>query len=389
MTTELARTPLHDWHVAHGGRMVDFAGWSMPVQYRSISDEHNATRNAVGVFDISHMGRLELYGTGAANFFDTIVTRRVADLRAKQIRYSLICNEEGGVLDDVLVYFGTDNNDPPFSFVVNAGNKDKIVSWVLEHLPDAHKPIREQTVSLGDMTKASAMIAVQGPKAVEVLSPLIIPNTSWGTPSDLAEIRNYHYERYVLGDDELTFLTVSRTGYTGEDGFEIICHSEDGVEIWTRIIEAAEAVGGMACGLGARDTLRLEAAMPLYGHELTEFINPFQAGLSFAVNLSDREFIGREALERLATDTKQPVRVGLQLEGRRVPRQGCLVLRGSEVIGDVTSGTFSPTFQRPIAMAYVRPTAQAVGTRLAVDIRGAQYAAVVVPLPFYERAKKD
>jgi aminomethyltransferase len=387
MTTELLRTPLYDWHVSHGGRMVDFAGWSMPVQYTSIAEEHEATRNAVGVFDISHMGRLELYGVNAAKFFDSIVTRRVADLKPNQIRYSLVCNDKGGVLDDVLVYAGTDDGDP-FSFVVNASNRDKIRSWVCEHLPDARKPIREQSISLGDMTKASAMIAVQGPKAVEVLSPLL-QNTHYRTPANLASIRNYYYERYVLGDECLTHLTISRTGYTGEDGFEIICSSEEALEIWQRLIENAAKFGGMACGLGARDTLRLEAAMPLYGHELSETINPIQAGLNFAVNLKDRKFIGSDALERFASDKSQPVRIGLQCDGKRVPRQGCPVLHNNKVVGEVTSGTYSPTLDRPIAMAYVQPSASAIGTQLTTDIRGTHHRAVVVPLPFYQREKKN
>jgi aminomethyltransferase len=184
-------------------------------------------------------------------------------------------------------------------------------------------------------------------------------------------------------------VVISRTGYTGEDGFEVICSGESGLGFWTRIIAAVEEIGGMACGLGARDTLRLEAAMPLYGHELSEAINPVQAGLNFAVNLSGREFVGRAAIEQFAEDKSQPVRVGLQVEGKRVARQGCPVLQGSEIVGEVTSGTFSPTFGRSIAMAYVRPTAQAIGTRLAVDIRGTQHAATVVPLPFYERGKKN
>jgi aminomethyltransferase len=384
-TSELLRTPLHDWHAAHGGRMVDFAGWSMPVQYKSIAEEHHATRNAVGVFDISHMGRLELYGKHVAAWFDTIVTRRVADLKPKQVRYALICDENGGVLDDVLVYAGTDDNDPPFSFVVNASNKAKISSWILEHLPDARKPILEQSISLGDMTRASAMIAVQGPKAVETLSSLFQIARD-GPPLNLAEIRYYNYERCTFDDD---YPTISRTGYTGEDGFEIICGAESALEIWQRILDSARSFGGMACGLGARDTLRLEAAMPLYGHELSEMINPIQAGLNFAVNMSGREFVGREAIERFAADKSQPVRIGLQVEGKRVPRQGCPVLHGSEIVGEVTSGTFSPTFERSIAMAYVRPTAQAIGTRLAVDIRDTQHAATVVPLPFYERGKKN
>jgi aminomethyltransferase len=377
MTTELARTPLHDWHAAHGGRMVDFAGWSMPVQYTSIADEHNATRERVGVFDISHMGRLAFFGAHAAEFLDTVVTRRVADLKNDQIRYALVCDDSGGILDDVLVYGRSSSGNGHFTMVVNAGNREKIVAWLKRQLDGWHARHSDQErIDFADETFEYAMIAVQGPQAFGVLK------SSFGL--DIDSLRYYHFTRSQG-------MLISRTGYTGEDGFELICQNDRGnaAEIWDRVFESASKVGGRAAGLGARDTLRLEAAMPLYGHELSETINPFQAGLSFAVNLSGREFVGRKALEKFANDQSQLVRVGLQLDGRRVARQGCPVLHGDELIGEVTSGTFSPTFQRPIAMAYVRPTAQAVGTRLAVDIRGTQHAALVVPLPFYERGKKE
>jgi aminomethyltransferase len=380
-TTELLRTPLYDWHVAHGGRMVDFAGWSMPVQYTSIAEEHHATRNAVGVFDISHMGRLYFFDEVAPEFLDRVVTRRVVDMKPNQVRYALVCNEAGGILDDVLVYGGAPSGIPRMMMVVNASNRSKIVDWLnTPLLPSGSN--WPSNISPQDYTEETAMIAVQGPKAVEILSPFFEADRS-GTRTDLSKLRYYHYSHdYFNG-------MISRTGYTGEDGFEIICRAEHALQIWEQFVRAAEKLGGMAAGLGARDTLRLEAAMPLYGHELSEAINPLQAGLSFAVNLERREFIGRVALQRFAADKSQPVRVGLQADGKRVPRQGCPVLQGAEIVGEVTSGTFSPTFERPIAMAYVRPSAAAVGTRLAVDIRGTQHAAVVVPLPFYNRTKKD
>jgi aminomethyltransferase len=197
-----------------------------------------------------------------------------------------------------------------------------------------------------------------------------------------------HYYTCASGRFDGHGILVSRTGYTGEDGVELICNAALSLELWDQIMNRAEAAGGIAAGLGARDTLRLEAAMPLYGHELSEVINPLQAGLNFAVNLGGREFIGSQALEKFAQDKSQPVRIGIQLDIKRVPREGCPVLHKDEIVGEVTSGTFSPTFQRPIAMAYVQPTAQAIGTKLFVDIRGTQYPAVVVSLPFYNRAKK-
>jgi len=384
MTAELLTTPLHDWHAAHGGRIVEFGGWSMPVQYTSIAEEHNATRNAVGVFDISHMGRLQFFGTAVAEFLDTIVTRRVVDMKRHQVRYALICNEAGGILDDVLVYAGVTSEPGSFWMVVNASNREKIFAWLKSHESAWLDRFDEKRqLSFGDSTLHSAMIAVQGPKALGLLQPFFKADGTW-PGLDLANMKYYHVAGGFFGDHG---VAVSRTGYTGEDGFEIVCEYDFAAEVWGRIISAAEKVGGRACGLGARDTLRLEAAMPLYGHELSESINPFQAGLGFAVNLDGREFIGCEALKNFAADKSQPVRVGLQLDGKRVPREGYSVLQDEERVGEVTSGTFSPTFERPIAMAYVRSTASAVGTRLAVDIRGTQHAAVVVPLPFYERGK--
>ena len=379
MTTELLRTPLHDWHVKHGGRMVNFAGWSMPVQYSSIADEHSATRNAVGVFDISHMGRLQFRGWGVLPFLDLVLTRRVSDIKAHQVRYSLICNEGGGILDDVLFYEGVGESVYPILYgpdlhdlVVNASNREKIVNWLCERLP--------AKVKLSDLTQTTAMIAVQGPKSIAVLEQFI------GSVVPISEIRYYTSAVIHFGVPE---VTISRTGYTGEDGFEIICDAEDAPPIWDKCVSAATSVGGMAAGLGARDTLRLEAAMPLYGHELSETINPIQAGLNFAVNLGGRKFIGSDALERFAADKSQPVRIGLQCDGKRVPRQGCPVLHNNVVVGEVTSGTYSPTLDRPIAMAYVGPSASAIGTQLTTDIRGTQHPAVVVPLPFYHREKKN
>jgi aminomethyltransferase len=371
--TVLLRTPLYDWHVAHGGRMVDFAGWSMPVQYTSIAEEHNATRNAVGIFDISHMGRLVFFGDDAEAYLDWLVTRCVADMKLGQIRYAVVCNDEGGVLDDVLVYrlpnTVGDVKTPTHQLVVNASNREKIIDWIRRG--------KRTAPNVEDATKATTMIAVQGPAAVSLVDALV--------DCSLEAVRYY---TVVHARFQAIRILLSRTGYTGEDGCEIICNAGDGPQIWETILNKGKSVGALPVGLGARDTLRLEAAMPLYGHELSETINPIQAGLNFAVNLTGREFIGRAAIERFADDKSQPVRVGLQVEGKRVPRQGCPVLQGNGVVGEVTSGTFSPTYDRSIAMAYVRPTAQAVGSKLAVDIRGTQHPATVVPLPFYERKKK-
>jgi aminomethyltransferase len=368
---ELLRTPLHGWHVAHGARMVDFAGWSMPVQYHSIVEEHLATRRSVGLFDISHMGRLIIDGTDAGRFLGSLLTRRIDDMTPGQVRYSLVCNPAGGVLDDVLVYQIQlpEGGLSGYGLVVNASNRAKIVAWLNEHR-------RGYDVGVDDKTNDYAMIAVQGPRAIELLDA-----------TSEFELTSLRYYSGVMTRVASFRAFVSRTGYTGEDGCEIICDAADAGIIWTRLFERAEAFGGCAVGLAARDTLRLEAGMPLYGHELTEQINPVQAGLSFAVNLRNHEFVGREALAAAQANETLPVRVGLQLEGKRPARDGAVILQSDSAVGSVTSGTFSPTFERPIAMGYVKPTASALGTPLAVDIRGQHHAARVVPLPFYQRGK--
>ncbi|MEM6655332.1 MAG: glycine cleavage system aminomethyltransferase GcvT [Planctomycetota bacterium] len=386
----LAPTPLHEWHASHGGRMVDFAGWSMPVQYGSIIEEHNATRTAVGVFDVSHMGRLLVEGADAAAFLDSLTTRRVANLKPGQVRYSLVCNESGGVLDDVLVYRfvlpGGEDDPPTFGLVVNASNRETIVAWF-------HRHTAGKDVTVTDNTLDHAMIAVQGPKAIELLDPI--------TGGELTTLRYYTgmWTTFTGCDGGPIPCFFSRTGYTGEDGGELIVPAEHAAAVWERVVGDAKEVGGGAVGLAARDTLRLEAGMPLYGHELSEAINPLQAGLGFAVNLKGREFVGKDALAAASEDPRQPVRIGLQLEGKRAPREGYPVLQGPvgegavegadafEEVGVVTSGTFSPTLGRPIAMALVKPSAAAVGERLAVDARGTELPATVTPLPFYERGK--
>ncbi len=363
------KTPLHSWHRSHGGRLVDFAGWSMPLQYTSIVQEHVATRSAVGLFDISHMGRLEITGTGALPLLDRLVTRHVAHLKPGAIRYALMTNQQGGILDDVLVYhLPQAHGGPRVMMVVNASNRDKIVTWVKQHQRS------DEDAALIDLTLDTAMIAVQGPNAVPLVDPLLSVN--------LSAMKYYSGAMSRLGDLE---VIVSRTGYTGEDGCELWVPREAAVDVWQKLLDAGRTVGAVPAGLGARDTLRLEAAMPLYGHELSEQIHPFQAGLDFAVQLHQHEFLGRDALVRARQDTACHVRVGLQLDGRRVAREHHRVLQHGTVVGEVTSGTFSPTLQRPIAMAYVKPSIRQPGTILEVDIRGRCVPAEMVELPFYSR----
>jgi len=348
--------------------MVDFAGWSMPIQYESIVEEHIATRTAATLFDVSHMGRFRFKGSGVAAFLDRLLTRRVLDMTPGRIRYSLITNEKGGILDDVLVYRLEQEGEYSHAMVVNASNREKIADWISAHLTDADDVVME------DRTVETAMIAAQGPKAIQIVQPLVA--------TDIASLDYYTGTTTSIASSQ---GMVSRTGYTGEDGCELILPADNALSIWQAVIEAGRMHGIKAAGLGARDTLRLEAGMPLYGHELSDEINPLQAGLRFAVNLKDRDFIGRTALLKLQSDRNLPKRVGLKLSGRRVAREGYSILTDDDVVGDVSSGTFSPTLDCPIAMAYVRQDVADVGTSLQIDIRGRLESATVVKLPFYAR----
>jgi len=369
MADALLKTPLHPWHASHHGHLVAFAGWSLPTHYTSIVAEHTATRTAVGVFDISHMGRLEFVGDHSLALLDRLVTRRVARLKPGMIRYGLVTNTHGGILDDVLVYYlPRRDGGTQVLMVVNASNREKIVAWIRDH----QRP--EERVTLIDRSLETAMIAVQGPAAIGLVNPLV--------EADVSALRYYTGTITRCGDVE---VLVSRTGYTGEDGCELIVPNDAAPGLWQRILDEGHSLGAVPVGLAARDTLRLEAGMPLYGHELSEQIQPFQAGLEFAVQLEDHEFMGREALVAAKEDRNCPVRVGLRLDGRRVPREKYSVLRDGRVVGRVTSGTFSPTFNRPIAMAYLPRDASQAGTCLAVDIRGRSEPAEVVGLPFYSR----
>lgn len=368
-SAEALKTPLHAWHVGHGGRMVEFGGWSMPVQYSSITEEHRAVRERVGLFDISHMGRLEFEGPGARDWLNYATTNDVARLAAGQIQYSLMANEDGGLLDDVLVYRMPDGS---FRMVCNASNRERVLARLAETAGSFDATVH-------DRTAATAMIAVQGPDARAVLAGGV-------RTIDLEAIGYYHVAEgpfSTIGGAEVP-ATVSRTGYTGEDGFEVIVPAEHAISAWEMLLDSGEEFEIRPCGLGARDTLRFEAAMPLYGHELDETINPFEAGLGWAVKLGKGDFDGREALRRLKARPGR-TRVGIELEGKRIARQGTVVKHEGRAIGSVTSGTFSPTLQRSLAMALVEPAGSAEGTPLTVDVRGHDEPARVVKLPFYRR----
>ncbi len=348
--------------------MVDFAGWSMPVQYSSIIDEHHFCRKAAGLFDVSHMGRLHFVNCSAAiEALEQLTTRRVDSMKAGQIRYSLMTDDRGGVLDDILVYRLPDARDKDFAMlVVNASNRQKIVDWLDVRLADE--------IAIDDQTFSTAMIAVQGPVANKIVSKY--------SDVDPESLKYYTgTTTKVCGHNAV----VTRTGYTGEDGCELIVDSSDAVEVWETLHADAAAAGGGACGLASRDTLRLEAGMPLYGHELSEDLNAAQAGLDFAINLKNRSFPGRDAIEQARQNQSLPVRVGIELEDKRAARQDCPIMAGDQTVGAITSGTFAPTIQRSISMGHIDPKFSVPGTKVTIDIRGRQHAGSVVALPFYKR----
>ncbi len=366
------RTPLHPWHVDHGARMTDFGGWSMPLMYSSIVEEHRATRTAAGLFDISHMGRFRFDGPGSAAFLDSLVTRNIAALPRGRVGYALVTNPRGGILDDVLVYHLADATGGAYHLlVVNAGNREKLAAWIDGHLPP------RATVTFHDASADWGMIAVQGPRALEIVQPLVDENLAALAYYEAAEAR-------IAGGAGI----VSRTGYTGEDGCELIVGAAAVERLWQAIVEQGSPLGLSPAGLGSRDTLRLEAGMPLYGHELTEEVDPLEAGLAWAVDLDKGHFIGREAIEKSKNDSPRRRRVGLMTTGKRVPRENCAILVDGRSIGRITSGTFSPTLERPIAMGYIEPRFGSFATIVDVDIRGRTEPAEIVKLPFYRRQSK-
>ena len=379
MSETLLETPLVDWHVAHGGRMVGFAGWRMPVQYRSIVEEHVAARAAAGIFDVSHMGRLAIRGPAAIDWLESLLTRRVAGLPVGRVRYTLITAAPPGtgdaprILDDALVGRDADAADgtPRLSLVVNAGNRVRVVEWLRGRMPASG-------VTLEDRTSETAMIAVQGPRAVEVVCGL-------AQVADAARIT-------ALGNYRATTATVagrpaavSRTGYTGEDGVELVTDAAAAVAVWDAIHAAAVRSGGAACGLGARDTLRLEAGMPLYGHELREDSDPFAIGLGLAFDLDGRRFPGADHYLRLSAAAAPRRRVGIVFDSKRAAREGDRVFLGGRDVGAVTSGSFAPSVGTGVAMALVDAEAAVVGAAVEAAVRESRLPGRVVPLPFWRR----
>jgi len=357
--------PLDAWHRAQGARMVEFAGYAMPVQYEGIIAEHQWTRTSAGLFDVSHMGQLTVSGEGTVEALEALLPGDIAALQAGRMRYSLLLCEEGGVLDDLMVT----NQGDRFYIVVNGATKWDDIGHLREHLPDA--------VTLNHLDE-HGLLALQGPRAAEALGRLGLTPADEGGPA-LADLKfmqaaPFFWEGRPLG--------VSRSGYTGEDGFEISVPAADIVALADALLAQPEV---KPAGLGARDSLRLEAGLPLYGHDVSRETDPITAGLGFAIGKRRRAeggFPGVERILRLLAEGTPTVRVGLALEGRMAAREGAQVLSGDRPVGAVTSGGFSPSLQHPIAMAYVERALAAPGTRLEVDNRGRRLAATVVSMPF-------
>jgi aminomethyltransferase len=372
-TATLRRTPFHDVHLEHGAKMVDFAGWEMPLLYSSIIEEHKHCRAQAGFFDVSHMGRLRFSGRHARKFLDHVCTRQIFGMEVGQCRYGLICNERGGCLDDVIVYCFDESE---YLMVCNASNREKLLAHFARVKGD-------MAFKLTDETESTAMVALQGPKAMEIIGSL---------SREIPALKRYRFAQKNL---LVVKLIVSRTGYTGEDGVEVILGAGMARAAMGMFLKDVRAGTSpiRPVGLGARDTLRMEAGMPLYGHEIDEETDPLSAGLGFAVKIEkgaddDRigRFIGQDALQAIAKAGVKRTLVGLGLEGRRSARQGMEIRSGGEVVGRVTSGCLSPTLDRPIAMGFVETPLAKAGQALEVDLRGTLVPATVEPLPFVKRA---
>ncbi|HVA23342.1 MAG TPA: glycine cleavage system aminomethyltransferase GcvT [Chloroflexota bacterium] len=358
---ELLHTALNDLQRSGGARMVDFAGWDMPVQYASgILAEHNAVRNACGLFDLSHMGRVHLRGQDAIALAQRCLTRDLSRMRLGEAAYGLLCNQAGGILDDVIAYL---LGETEVLFVFNASNRQKDVDWFQEQRDEANL-----LAAIVDRTFETALIGVQGPQAQDLLQPLC--------SADLDAMPGYSFVEAMAGGSA---ALVARTGYTGEDGFELYVEASAAEPLWKALSSSA----ALPCGLGARDTLRTEAGMPLYGHEIDETTNPYEAGLGWTVSLGKEGFAGREALARLKEQGPSRKLVGLLVDtGGGVPRPGFALVTGDKQVGRLTSGTFSPTLRVNIAMGYVSRELAEAGTRLALDIRGREVGATITKLPF-------
>lgn len=355
------RTPLYNKHLELGGKIVEFAGYDLPVQYSGVIAEHNAVRTAVGLFDVSHMGELLVEGENAESALNAVLTNDIRGMYDGQCRYSLLPNANGGAVDDVIIYR---ERADKFIVVVNGANVEKDADHISALMP--------ADVKFENMSAKIAQIAVQGPKAQALIEKLV--------PAENIPMKNYSFKANVEIGGMCCYL--SRTGYTGEDGFEVYCCAEDAEKMYDVLLDAGKEFGCIPCGLGARDTLRLEASMPLYGHELADDIPVNEVGLNFAIKMQKENFIGKDAI---AAHEPEYVRVGAKVTGKGIVREHCDVYSGDEKVGISTSGTHAPTLGFPICMLRIKK--EYADKPLAVDVRGRKIEVEIVPMPFYKRAK--
>ncbi len=365
-STPLKRTPLYERHRALDARLVEFGGWEMPVSYTGILSEHDAVRLRAGLFDVSHMGEFRVEGDDALTFLQYLVPNDVSRLAINQALYTPLCLPDGNVIDDLLIYR---LGEQQFMLVVNAANIDKDFAWVQQQA--SHFP----SLTITNQSDATALLALQGPRASAILQKL--------TDIDLADIRYYHC---VQGAVDGIACIVSRTGYTGEDGFECYCASQDVGKLWDDLLAVGKEQGLMPVGLGARDTLRLEAGLCLYGHELDEQTNPLEAKLNWTVKFKKGDFIGRDALLAAKEQGLTRLLVGVELLERSVPRSGYPIYKDDGLLGRLTSGAPGPSVHKNIGMGYVEASQAVVGNDVQIDIRGKRVAARIVALPFYKRS---
>ncbi|WP_292857701.1 glycine cleavage system aminomethyltransferase GcvT [Microbacterium sp.] len=392
--SDLRTTPLHDRHAALGASFTDFGGWSMPVRYTSDLAEHHAVRQAAGLFDISHMAEFTVSGTGSTAFLERVLAGRFAAMSIGKAKYSLLLSDAGGVIDDVIVYR---LGDERYLVISNAGNRDAVfeafrqrvatagITAAVSLTPSNALPLDLQLstndgATIEDISDGVSLIAVQGPRARAILE-----NTT-GIDAITPAVVDLGYYAWSSGTFQGADLFIARTGYTGEDGFELLVPNAAAPALWDALLASGEPLGLVPAGLASRDTLRLEAGMPLHGHELSDRILPAQAGLGRVVASDKGDFVGKAALAEAPADL--PVLVGLAAEGRRAGRAGYAVYAGAEggdPVGEITSGALSPTLGHPIAMAFVPPALADIGTELFIDVRGTRIPATVTALPFYRR----
>lgn len=370
--TDLKRTALYPEYAAFGAKTIDFGGWDLPVQFSSIKEEHHQTRTNATLFDVSHMGEIFVEGTGALSFLQKVTTNDVAKLVQNKAQYTFMCYENGGVVDDFLIYMLADNR---YLLVVNAANIEKDFAWLMEHNDDA------ENVTISNESDDYGLLALQGPNAQAILQQIV--------SIELPSIRPFAFVQDVKIDGLTHEVIISRTGYTGEDGFEIYIRVEDSRVLWNALLQAGSEFDLKPAGLGARDTLRFEAGLPLYGQELSKDITPIEAGLNFAVKVKkDADFIGKDILAKQVDNGPERKLVGIEMMDKGIPRTDYpIILEDGTEIGHVTTGTQSPTLQKNIGFALVDKAYSALDTDVFVQVRKRTLRAKVIATPFYKRAK--